>query len=91
MADVEIRLTPGRPKDLRVRHEVLRAVEELQCANIETIRREVSKRLERDVSWPTVNGHLEDLQKQKRVKKHVFARYKTKSTVLVTLPDVRFD
>jgi hypothetical protein len=90
MADVEMRLTPGRPKDLAVRAEILAAVGDLRAANIETIRRRVSERLGRNVSWPTIRNHLEDLDAGRELTTHVFERYRTRRVVLVTPKDVSF-
>jgi hypothetical protein len=84
MGEIRLALSPGRPKDAQIREALVRAVQETRAANIERLRRAVSEELGREVSWRTVNRHLADLELLGLAKRHVLARFRTKSTVLVT-------
>ena len=86
MGEIRLALSQGRPKDREIREALIRAVRETQAANIEQLRRAVSAELGREVNWRTVNRHLADLEVFGLAKRHVLARFRTKSTVLVTAP-----
>jgi DNA-binding transcriptional ArsR family regulator len=86
MGEIRLTLSPGRPKDEEIREALARAVQETRVANIEQLRRAVSEELGREVSWRTVNRHLADLEVLGLAKRHVLARFRAKSTVLVTAP-----
>ena len=86
MGDVRLALSPGRPKDGEIREALIRAVQQTRAANVEQLRRAVSEELGREVSWRTVNRHLADLEVLGLAKRRVLARFRTKSTVLVTAP-----
>jgi Fe2+ or Zn2+ uptake regulation protein len=90
MGEPRISIAPGRPKDGIVDEAILGAVMENRALSAEAIRRIISKKVNRQVSWTTVNRHLIDLEQRGMVKRHVFGRFRTKTTQLITMPHVSF-
>ena len=90
MGEPRISVSPGRPKDGMVTEAILGAVMENHPLSAEALRRIISKKVNQQVSWTTVNRHLVDLEQRGLLKRHVLGRFKTKSTQLITMPDVAF-
>jgi len=59
-----VQLERGRPKDRDLTRSILLTVERLRIAYPEHVRREVSRQLNRQVSWNTVKAHLEELVRE---------------------------
>lgn len=59
--ELVVRLERGRQKDRELTRSILFALEQLRMAYPEHVRREVSRQLNRQISWNTVKAHLEDL------------------------------
>ncbi len=88
VTEIMLVLTCGRPKDLAVRAAVLDVVRENRALNVESIRRLVSQRMGREVNWRTVNRHLNDLEAQQLVKRHILGRFRRSTTMMITGPSI---
>jgi len=75
---------------MSVQNAVLDIVLENKPLSIERIRRMVSRQLLREVSWPTIDRHVRALAEKGHVKRHVISRHPTKSTIVVSEPELKF-
>jgi hypothetical protein len=72
--DIQFQLLPGRPYDREVRETIPIALRNIRMGTQETVRREVIKLLGREVSWHTVNSHLNHLVKKGIIRKRVITQ-----------------
>lgn len=80
MSELKITLSPGRPPDVKIEHAVIRAVEELELATPEAIRRKASDLVGRQVSWNTVVKYLKKAQTDGKLGKRVLSNQKRHMT-----------
>ena len=72
--DVKLQLSPGRPRDFEVEQAIPVALQNIRLGTQETIRKELIRILGRQISWHTVNSHLEAGVKQGTIQKRVVSQ-----------------
>ena len=80
--DVKWQLSPGRPRDFEVEQAIPVALQNIRLGTQETIRKELIRILGRQVSWHTVNSHLESGVKQGTIQKRIVSEG-TRRTIAV--------
>lgn len=81
MTGLKIQLQGGRPPDVRVELATLDVAEELRIATPERIRREVSQRLGRQVSWNTVAKYLNKAARDGKLEQRTLSKRRRKMVV----------
>jgi len=71
--DVKLELSPGRPRDAEVEQAIPIALRNIRMGTQETVRRELFKLMGRQISWHTVNSHLESLVEKGTVQKRIIS------------------
>lgn len=72
--DLKLELSPGRPRDIEVEQSIPIALQKIRMGTQETIRKELFRLLGREISWHTVNSHLETLEKRGTVQKRIVSQ-----------------
>jgi len=80
--DVKLELAPGRPRDAEVEQAIPIALKNIRMGTQVAVCRELFKLLGRNVSWNTVNSHLEVLVKKGMVQKRIISQG-TRRTIAV--------
>ena len=81
MTGFKIQLQGGRSPDVRVELATLDVAEELRIATPERIRREVSQRLGRQVSWNTVAKYLHKAARDGKLEQRTLSKRQRKMVV----------
>lgn len=83
--DINIEVTPGRPKSRDIKRAIIPSLKEVKMANPAVITRKVSSLLGRRVCRITVYKYLEELVDEKQIKKHVVSKGKKRTISVYSL------
>lgn len=84
--EMQISLSPGRPIDMEVRKLIPTALKNIRMGTQEAVRRELYNILGRNVSWHTVNKHLDYLVRKGYVEKRIITRGTVRTITVFSLP-----